>query len=149
MLTEYQAHGILQIRIPEWVAIPSPGDPPDPGIEPGSPALLVDSLLSVPSGKPIRKLLGLISEFTKVIGYKMNTQKFLAFLYTNNEKSDTVSTVSPSISHEVMGPDAMNLVFWMLSFKPIFSLSSFTFIKRLFSSSSLSAIRVVSSAYSL
>ena len=33
-------------------------------------------------------------------------------------KSDTVSTVSPSISHEVMGPDAMILVFWMLSFKP-------------------------------
>ena len=41
----------------------------------------------------------------------------------------------------------MILVFWMLSFKPTFSLSSFTFIKRLFSSSSLSAIRVVSSAY--
>ena len=38
-------------------------------------------------------------------------------------------------------------VYWMLSFKPTFSLSSFTFIKRLFSSSSLSAIRVVSSAY--
>ena len=33
-------------------------------------------------------------------------------------KSDTVSTVSPSISHEVMGPDAMIFVFWMLSFKP-------------------------------
>ena len=47
-------------------------------------------------------------------------------------KSDTVSTVSPSISKEVMGPDAMILVFWMLSFKPTFSLSSFTFIKRLF-----------------
>ena len=47
-------------------------------------------------------------------------------------KSDTVSTVSPSISHEVMGPDAMVLVFSMLSFKPTFSLSSFTFIKRLF-----------------
>ena len=31
-------------------------------------------------------------------------------------KCDTVSTVSPSISHEVMGPDAMILVFWMLSF---------------------------------
>ena len=45
-----------------------------------------------------------------------------------------------------MGPDAMILVFWMLSFKPTFSLSSFTFIKRLFSSS-LSARRVVSSAY--
>ena len=53
----------------------------------------------------------------------------------------------PSICHEVMGPDAMILVFWMLSLKPIFSLSSFTFIKRLFSSSLLSAIRVVSSAY--
>ena len=47
----------------------------------------------------------------------------------------------------VMGPDAMILVFWMLSFNPTFSLSSFTFIKRLFSSSSLSAISVVSSAY--
>ena len=46
-----------------------------------------------------------------------------------------------------MGPDAMILVFRMLSFKPAFSLSSFTFIRRLFSSSSLSAIRVMSSAY--
>ena len=60
--------------------------------------------------------------------------------------SDTVSTVSPSISREVMGLDAVILVFWVLSFKPTLSLSSFTFIKRLFSNSSLSAIRVVSSA---
>ena len=37
-------------------------------------------------------------------------------------KSVTVSTVSPSIFHEVMEPDAMILVFWMLSFKPTFSL---------------------------
>ena len=58
-----------------------------------------------------------------------------------------VSVVSPSICHEVMGLDAMILVFWMLSFKPTFSLSSFTFIKRLFSSSSFSAIRVVASVY--
>jgi len=56
-------------------------------------------------------------------------------------------TVSTSISHEVMGPDAMILVYGILSFKPTFSLSSFSFIKRLFSSSLLSAIRVVSSAY--
>ena len=62
-------------------------------------------------------------------------------------KSATVSTVSSSICHEVMGPDAMIFVFWMSIFKPTFSLSSFTFIKRLFSSSSLSAIRVVSSVY--
>ena len=47
-----------------------------------------------------------------------------------------------------MGPVAMILVFWMLSFKPVFSLSSFTFIKRfIFSSSLLCDIRVVSSTY--
>ena len=39
-------------------------------------------------------------------------------------KSATISTVSPSICHEVMGPDATILVFWMLSFKPTFWLSS-------------------------
>ena len=52
----------------------------------------------------------------------------------------TVSIVSPSIRHEVMGLGGMILVFWMLSFKPTFSLSSFTFTKRLFSSSSLSVL---------
>ena len=36
----------------------------------------------------IRKLLELISEFSKVSGYKINTQKSLSFLYTNNEKSE-------------------------------------------------------------
>ena len=36
----------------------------------------------------IRKLLELISEFSKVAGYEVNTQKSLAFLYTNNEKSE-------------------------------------------------------------
>ena len=46
-----------------------------------------------------------------------------------------------------MGPDTMILVFWMLSFKPTISLSSFTFFKRLFSFSSLSSLSVVSSAY--
>ena len=59
----------------------------------------------------------------------------------------TVSIVSPSICHEVMGQDAMILVFWMLSFKLTFSLSSFTFIKRFFSFPSPSALRVVSTAY--
>ena len=69
------------------------------------------------------------------------------FWSTKKIKSATVSTISPSICHEVMGPDAMILVFWMLSYKPTFSLSSFTFIKRFFSSSWLSAIRKVSFAY--
>ena len=62
-------------------------------------------------------------------------------------KPPTVSIVSPSICHEVMRSDAMILVFLMLSFKPAFSLSYFTFIKRFFNSSLLSAIRVVSSAH--
>ena len=48
----YTVHGILQARILEWVASPSPADLPDPGIEPGSPALQVDSLPTEPSGKP-------------------------------------------------------------------------------------------------
>ena len=56
-------------------------------------------------------------------------------------------TVSPSICHEVMEPEFYNLSFRMLNFKPTFSLSSFTFIKRLFSFSSLSALRVVSSDF--
>ena len=46
-------HGILQFfhaRILEWAAIPSPGDLPDPGIEPGSPALQAEALLSEPPG---------------------------------------------------------------------------------------------------
>ena len=52
-----------------------------------------------------------------------------------------------SICHEVMGPDAMIFIFWILSFKPAFLLYSFTFMKRFFSSSLLSAISLVSSAY--
>ena len=55
-------------------------------------------------------------------------------------KSFTISVVSPSVCHKVMGPDPMILVFWMLSFKLTFSLSSFTFFNRLFSYSLLSAI---------
>ena len=60
-------------------------------------------------------------------------------------ESVTVSIVSPSICHEVMGQGA--IVFQMWNCKPSFSLSTFTFIKRLFNSSSFSAIMVVSFAY--
>ena len=44
-------YGILQARILEWVAFPSPGDLPHPGIEPGSPELQADSL---PSELPVK-----------------------------------------------------------------------------------------------
>ena len=62
-------------------------------------------------------------------------------------KSVIASTFSPSICHEVMGPDAMILVFLILSYKLAFSLSSFTLIKRFCSCSLLYAIRMVSSTY--
>ena len=68
-------------------------------------------------------------------------------LEPRKRKSVIASTFSSSVCHEVMGPDAMILVFLIFSLKPAHSLSSFTLIKRLFSSSLLSAIRVVSYAY--
>ena len=63
------------------------------------------------------------------------------------EPKKIISIFSPPICYEVIGLHAIFLVFWMLSFKPTFSLSSLTFIKKFFSSSPLSGIRVVSSAY--
>ena len=45
-------HWISQTKILEWLPFPSPGDLPDPGIEPGSPALQADSLLTELRGKP-------------------------------------------------------------------------------------------------
>ena len=54
-------------------------------------------ILSIENPKDtIRKLLGLISEFSKVAEYKTNTQKSLAFLYTNNEKSEKLRNQSHS-----------------------------------------------------
>ena len=58
----------------------------------------------------------------------------------------TVSIVSPSICHGMIGPDATILAFWMLRFKPAFFTLLFHFTRRLLSSSLLSAIKVVSSA---
>ena len=52
VLMDNTVHGILQARILEWVPFPSPGDPSNPGIEPRSLALQVDSLPDEPQGKP-------------------------------------------------------------------------------------------------
>ena len=54
----------------------------------------------------IRKLLELISQFSKVAGYKINTQKSLAFLYTNNEKSER--KIKESISFTI-GKKELNI----------------------------------------
>ena len=48
-------HGIFQARILKWVAFPAPGYLPDPGIEPVSPALQADSLLSELPGKDLNQ----------------------------------------------------------------------------------------------
>ena len=53
--TEYTVHGILQARIPEWVAFPFSRDLPNASIEPRSPILLADSLPAEPPGKPNRE----------------------------------------------------------------------------------------------
>jgi len=45
-----------------------------------------------------RKLLQLINEYSKVVGYKINTQKSLAFLYTNNEKTEIKETIPFTIA---------------------------------------------------
>ena len=67
-------------------------------------------------------------------------------LEPKKRKSVTTPNFPPSFCCEVMGPDAKILVFLTFSFKPDFSLSPFTLIKRLFSSS-FSPITLVSSAY--
>ena len=66
-------------------------------------------------------------------------------LEPKKRKSVIASTLSLSICHELMGPDA--IFFLIFSFKLAFSFSYFTLIKRFFSSSVLSVIRMVSSAY--
>ena len=98
-------------------------------------------------------LLNILSRF--VIGFLPRSKRLLiswlqspsAVIVEPKKRKCHCFYFSPSICHEVMGPDAMIFFFRTLSFKPTFSLSSFTFIKRLFSFSSLSAVRVVSSAY--
>ena len=50
---DYTVHGILQARILEWVAFPSPGELPNPGIEPRSPTLQAGYLPAESPGKPL------------------------------------------------------------------------------------------------
>ena len=68
-------------------------------------------------------------------------------LEPKNRKCVTASLFSPSIYHEEMGPDATILLFLVFNFKLAFVLFFFTLIKRFFSPSLLSAVRVISSTY--
>ena len=84
-------------------------------------------------GKVMSLLLNMLSRL--VIAFLPRSKRLLiswlqspsaVILEPKSIKSLTVSTVPPSICHEVMGPDAVIFLFWMLSFRPTFSLS-FTF----------------------
>ena len=76
-LPGFSVQGILQARILEWVAMPPPGDFPDPGIEPESPALQEGSLLSEPPGKPVSHITVLTNN---LIAY-FNCLPFLATVH--------------------------------------------------------------------
>ena len=61
-----------------------------------------DTILYIENPKDTtRKLLELINEYSKVAGYKINTQKSLAFLYTNNEKRETKATIPFTIAMKI------------------------------------------------
>ena len=80
-LPGFSVHRNLQARILEWVSIPSPGDLPDPGIQPGSPALQANSLLSEP--------------------YKMVSQSTVLLIYqiwaSSERHSETQATLGKNI----------------------------------------------------
>ena len=120
------------------------------------------------SEEELKNLLMKVKEESEKADLKLNIQKTKIMasspITSRQIDGETMETVTDFIflgsritadadwSHEIkrcllLGPDVMILVFWMLSFKPTFSLSSFTFIKMLFSSSSLSSISLVSFAY--
>ena len=104
-------------------------------------------------GKVMSLLLNMLSRLVKISFQGVSVFYFMAAVTICSDPGAYKNKVwhcfhcFPIYFPEVMEPDAMIFVFWMLSFKPTFSLSYFTFIKWLFSSSSLSAIRVVSFAY--
>ena len=137
---DYTVQGILQARILECEAFPFSRGSSQPMIDPRSPALQADSLPAEPQGKPKNTEVGSLSLLqwifltqelnwvtswpTELSGKLRSKHLLISWLQSPFEvilepkkiKSFTVSIVSPPICHEVMGLDAMILVFWMLSF---------------------------------
>ena len=94
-------HGILQARILERVAIPSPGDLSNPGIEPVCPALQADYLPFEPPGKP-HKFLRLSSNFNHSSSFGWNVSSPARHSLTSQWKSIpslTIAHFSHTISH--------------------------------------------------
>ena len=76
-VTPWTIHGILQARILEWVPFPSPGDLPNPGIEPRSPALQADSLPAKPQGKTKNTVVGSLSLLQGIFPTQKSNQGLL------------------------------------------------------------------------
>ena len=74
---DYTVHGILQAKILECVAFPSPGNLPNPEIEPRSPALQMDSLLVKPQRKPKNTGVGSLSLLQRIFPTQESNQGLL------------------------------------------------------------------------
>ena len=103
------------------------------------PYMTTRKTIALTRQKVISLLFNTLSRFVTTFFPRSN---YLLFGYSHHphwiwsSRKENLS-LFPFFSREVMGPDAMIFIFWMLSFKPNFSLSCFTFIKSLFSFSSL------------
>ena len=84
---------------------PSPGDLPNPEIEPGSPALQADSLPTELQGKPSRLVITFLPRSKRLLISWLQSPFAVIWEHPQKIKSNTASTVSPSISHEVMGTE--------------------------------------------
>ena len=102
-LTDYTVHEILQARILEWVTFPFSGDLPDPGIEPRSPALQVDSLLAEPQGKTKNTVMGGLSLLQRILLTQESNRGVLhcrqIFYQLSSQGSPTEPTRTYCIGH--------------------------------------------------
>ena len=113
--------GILQARILEWVAIVF-----------SNPYMTTGKTIALTRWTFVGKVMSLLFNMLSMLVMTFLPRSkhlliswlkspYAVILEPKNIKSVTVSTVSPSFCHEVVGPDAVILVFWMLSFKPFFN----------------------------
>ena len=111
-------HGILQARILEWVAFPSPGDLPNPGIKPRSPALRADSLPAEPQGKPKNTGVGSLSLLQRIFPTQESNRDLLHcrwILYQlSYQGSPNLTTGPPWNSHKHFISDVDNCLILLI-----------------------------------
>ena len=105
-------YGILQARILEWVLYPPPGDIPNPGINLRSPTLQMDSLQSVPSGKPKNTEVSSLSLLQRIFLTHQSNQGLLHCRWILYQLSYQFSSVRWNLSETCYGQEAlpMNLL---------------------------------------